>query len=565
MLLYINEVIFYSQRPFVQIVLSGVFERFPRLKFVMTEAGCAWVPGLLEQLDRMHRRIRNTGATGEIRYSEDQVLQKSATEYFHQNVWMGVSNPGPDDVAARDQIGIDGSCGAATTRTTRAATRTPASTCGPASATSTRPRCARCSSENAAKLYDFDLDALAPLAAKIGPTVAEIATPIDDVPDEARSSAISGDMDARAITVTDALVLIDDPAPHVRRLTLNRPEKRNALNHPLRGQLIAALQARRPRRRRARHDRPRRRHVLLGRLRPRRRQRGPRVPALHGAGRGPVAPPRHRDVDGHLGPAEAGDRPGARLLPGRRQRAGHRVRPRLRGRRRQDGLPGGALRRARHAVPRLAARHAGRHGDDGHRRLDLRARRPCASAGPTGPSPRPTSTREVLAVAQRIALLPPDIVQLNKRTVHRAMDHMGLRPSIRAGTDICALGIHQESIEVFLDEMREKGLTAALQQRDEPFGDYRTVGAPRPSAEPAASDAFEDVAVEERLDAEGVDVGLQLGVRRRRPAGSRRGGGEDRGQQRASLEVLRKSCSVAEHPADRPADGVGIGRPARTS
>jgi enoyl-CoA hydratase len=80
----------------------------------------------------------------------------------------------------------------------------------------------------------------------------------------------------------------------------------------------------------------------------------------------------------------------------------------------------------------------------------------------------------VLAVAERIARLPPDIVALNKRTVHRAMDHMGLRQSIRAGTDLCALGIHQESFGVFIEQMRSKGLTAALQQRDEPFGDYRT-------------------------------------------------------------------------------------------
>jgi enoyl-CoA hydratase len=29
----------------------------------------------------------------------------------------------------------------------------------------------------------------------------------------------------------------------VRRITLNRPEKRNALNHALRGGIIAALQA----------------------------------------------------------------------------------------------------------------------------------------------------------------------------------------------------------------------------------------------------------------------------------------------------------------------------------
>ena len=107
MLLYINEVTFYSQRPFVQLLLSGVFERFPGLKFVMTEAGCAWVPPLLERLDWALESIRNTGATGEIRYSDDHILPRSATEYFHQNCWMGVSQPGPADVAARDKIGLD--------------------------------------------------------------------------------------------------------------------------------------------------------------------------------------------------------------------------------------------------------------------------------------------------------------------------------------------------------------------------------------------------------------------------------------------------------------------------
>jgi enoyl-CoA hydratase len=80
----------------------------------------------------------------------------------------------------------------------------------------------------------------------------------------------------------------------------------------------------------------------------------------------------------------------------------------------------------------------------------------------------------VVAVAQRIALLPPDIVQLNKRTVHRAMDHMGLRHSIRAGTELCSLGTKQPSFQEFIEGMRAKGLTAALQERDAPFGDYRT-------------------------------------------------------------------------------------------
>jgi enoyl-CoA hydratase len=39
------------------------------------------------------------------------------------------------------------------------------------------------------------------------------------------------------------LILADEPAPHVRRLTLNRPEKRNALSNALRGELFAALEA----------------------------------------------------------------------------------------------------------------------------------------------------------------------------------------------------------------------------------------------------------------------------------------------------------------------------------
>ena len=38
-----------------------------------------------------------------------------------------------------------------------------------------------------------------------------------------------------------SVVLIDTPAEGVRRITMNRPEKRNALNHTLRGDVLAAL------------------------------------------------------------------------------------------------------------------------------------------------------------------------------------------------------------------------------------------------------------------------------------------------------------------------------------
>ena len=53
---------------------------------------------------------------------------------------------------------------------------------------STRSRSAPWSAGNAAALYGFDLDALAPIAARVGPTVTEVARPLpdEDIPAEAR-------------------------------------------------------------------------------------------------------------------------------------------------------------------------------------------------------------------------------------------------------------------------------------------------------------------------------------------------------------------------------------------
>ncbi|MEQ1786335.1 MAG: amidohydrolase family protein [Acidimicrobiales bacterium] len=198
MLLYINEVSFYSQRPLVQLMLSGVFERFPRLKLVITEAGCAWVPPLLERLDQTLASIRDTGSTGEIRYGSEHVLPRSATEYFHQNVWMGVSQPGPADVEARHQIGADrwmwGSDyphDEGTHPYTREHLRSRFSALPP-------DELRRLLAGNAADLYGFDLDALAPLAAQIGPSISEVATPVEAVPDK-ELERLSGDMDPKAI------------------------------------------------------------------------------------------------------------------------------------------------------------------------------------------------------------------------------------------------------------------------------------------------------------------------------------------------------------------------------
>ncbi len=83
--------------------------------------------------------------------------------------------------------------------------------------------------------------------------------------------------------------------------------------------------------------------------------------------------------------------------------------------------------------------------------------------------------QRVLEIAQRIALIPSDILQINKRTVHRGMAVMGFPTAIRQGTELCALAIETETFAEFMAEKdKEGGLTAALTKRDGKFGDYRT-------------------------------------------------------------------------------------------
>ncbi len=79
----------------------------------------------------------------------------------------------------------------------------------------------------------------------------------------------------------------------------------------------------------------------------------------------------------------------------------------------------------------------------------------------------------VLDIAERVAKVPSDLQQFNKRAVHRQMDAMGIRAGIRAGTEMQALATFTRSTQQHLAEL-SKGLTDALTKRDREFGDYRT-------------------------------------------------------------------------------------------
>ena len=80
---------------------------------------------------------------------------------------------------------------------------------------------------------------------------------------------------------------------------------------------------------------------------------------------------------------------------------------------------------------------------------------------------------EVLKIAEKVAKVPSDLQAINKRAVHRQMEAMGMRTGIRAGTEMQALAMHSKSTQEHLKEL-SSGLKDALTKRDKEFGDYRT-------------------------------------------------------------------------------------------
>lgn len=82
---------------------------------------------------------------------------------------------------------------------------------------------------------------------------------------------------------------------------------------------------------------------------------------------------------------------------------------------------------------------------------------------------------QVLQIAERVAKLPSDLAAINKRSVHRAMEIAGLRASIRAGTELQALAFQTDSSKAYMGRFRRDGasVSSLLSERDAGYGDYR--------------------------------------------------------------------------------------------
>jgi predicted TIM-barrel fold metal-dependent hydrolase len=171
------EMQFYMVRAIGHMILSGAFERNPDLVFVLTEISTASeIPAYLARLDGMVGMNLGAG-TPLYEHIKDAlaVLHKRASEYFATNCY--VAGPTHDLRPAHDlgtpnlMWGADVPHSEGTSPFTLEALRTmlwdlPEDDLSALLAT------------RAAKVYGFDLEKLQVIADRIGPTVAEIKTPL---------------------------------------------------------------------------------------------------------------------------------------------------------------------------------------------------------------------------------------------------------------------------------------------------------------------------------------------------------------------------------------------------
>ena len=75
--------------------------------------------------------------------------------------------------------------------------------------------------------------------------------------------------------------------------------------------------------------------------------------------------------------------------------------------------------------------------------------------------------------ARRMAHIDNDMLAYSKRSVNRQYEAMGIRNGLMSGTDVEAMSKHRPAASEWGKHVREEGLKAALEWRDGPFRDFR--------------------------------------------------------------------------------------------
>lgn len=168
-----TEMLFFGRRALWFFMWGGVFERHPNLQFSLIEQDCYWVPQTLRELEDILDN-RFYGATMRSR------LSLRPSEYWQRQCHVGATFMSRPEVERRHDIGLDTIMWGAdyphlesTWPYTKLVLRHTFHSIPQAEVS-------RMITENAARLYGFDLTRLRPIADRIGPYASEVGRPMSD-------------------------------------------------------------------------------------------------------------------------------------------------------------------------------------------------------------------------------------------------------------------------------------------------------------------------------------------------------------------------------------------------
>lgn len=169
--IYLAEVVWWTHRPIAHLLFSGAFERFSDLKIVVTEGAAYWVPDMKWKWDQY---FGGGHTTKKMAAMMQGIISKLPSDYFGTNIFVGASTMSKEEIRRRHSIGVD--CVMWGTDYPHPEGTWP----------NTIPRLVadfggvpiedarQMLGLTAARCYGFDLEELAPIARRIGPTPQDL-------------------------------------------------------------------------------------------------------------------------------------------------------------------------------------------------------------------------------------------------------------------------------------------------------------------------------------------------------------------------------------------------------
>jgi predicted TIM-barrel fold metal-dependent hydrolase len=170
-MLGLYEVFVFTRRPLWFMIFGGVFDRHPDLRVVVTENGVQWLPSLIRDMESFFDTHGGAPVRG--------YLRMRPREYFEKHVWMGGSLMKRYEAEMRHEIGIDKLMWGADYPHLEGAAPVHRETLRYIFGGLPEEDLRRILGANAVDLWGFDAGLLQEVADRVGPTVEDLAEPLE--------------------------------------------------------------------------------------------------------------------------------------------------------------------------------------------------------------------------------------------------------------------------------------------------------------------------------------------------------------------------------------------------